>query len=70
MLRYYPTAAQRKLGSPWVGPQHVIRQTTGHTVGIQKGPDAPIIFIHVEVLKLCPAPVMLLGPQDRRQQAI
>ena len=55
-LRYYPPVAQKKLGSPWVGPQQVVRQATGHTVGIQKGPDAPIIFIHVGDLKLCPAP--------------
>ena len=56
VLRYYPPAAQKKLGSPWIGPQQVVRQATGHTVGIQKGPDAPIIFIHVNDLKLCPAP--------------
>ena len=56
VLRYYPTVAQKKLGSPWVGPHQVVRQATGHTVGIQKGPDAPIIFIHVDDLKLCPAP--------------
>ena len=56
VLRYYPPAAQKKLGSPWVGPQQVVRQATGHTVGIQKGPDTPIIFIHVDDLKVCPAP--------------
>ena len=56
VLRYYPPAAQKKLGSPWVGPQQVVRQATGHTVGIQKGPDTPIVFIHVDDLKLCPAP--------------
>ena len=56
VLRYYLPAAQKKLGSPWVGPQQVVRQATGHTVGIQKGPDTPIIFIHVDDLKLCPAP--------------
>ena len=56
MLRYYPPVAQRKLGSPWVGPQQVVRQATGHTVAIQKGPDTPIIFIHVDDLKLCAAP--------------
>ena len=56
MLRYYPAAAQRKLGSPWVGPQQVVRQATGHTCGIHKGPDTPIIFIHVDDLKTCPAP--------------
>ena len=56
VLRYYPPAAQKKLGSPWVGPQQVVRQATGHTVGIQKGPETPIVFIHVDDLKLCPAP--------------
>ena len=53
---FYPPAAQNKLGSPWVGPQQVVRQATGHTVAIQKGPDTPIIFIHVDDLKICPAP--------------
>ena len=55
-LRYYPPAAQKKLGSPWVGPQQVVQQATGHTIGIQRGPDTPIIFIHVDDLKICPAP--------------
>ena len=56
VLRFYPPAAQKKLGSPWVGPQQVVRQATGRTVGIQRGPDTPIIFIHVADLKICPAP--------------
>ena len=56
VLLYYPPVAQKKLGSPWVGPPQVVRQATGHTVGIQKGLDAPIVFIHVDDLKLCPAP--------------
>ena len=56
MLQYYPPAAKKKLGSPWVGPQQVVRQATGHTVGIQKEPDAPIVFIHVDDLKICPTP--------------
>ena len=45
-----PTGGSEKVGIPldW--------QTTGHTVGIQKGPDAPIIFIHVNDLKVCPDP--------------
>ena len=60
VLRYYPPAAQRKLGSPWVGPQLVVRQATGHTVGIQKGPDAPIIFF--KTMSAPPPPEMLLGP--------
>ena len=56
VLRYYPPAAQKKLGSPWIGPQQVLRQATGHTVGIQKEPEAPIVFIHVDDLKICPPP--------------
>ena len=43
-------------GSPWVGPHQVVRQATGHTVGIQRDPDKPIIFVHVDDLKLCPGP--------------
>ena len=58
VLRYYPPAAQHKLGSPWIGPHQVVRQATGHTVGIQRSVDKPIIFVHVDDLKLCP------GPQD------
>ena len=58
VLRYYPPAAQHKLGSPWIGPQQVIRQATGHTVGIQKEPEKHIMFVHVDDLKLCP------GSQD------
>ena len=56
VLRYYPPAAQHKLGSPWVGPHQVVRQATGHTVGIQRSVDKPIIFVHVDDLKLCPGP--------------
>ena len=56
VLRYYPPAAQRKLGSPWIGPSQVVRQATGHTVVIQKGPEKPIVFVHADDLKLCPAP--------------
>ena len=52
VLRYYPPAAQKKLASLWIGPQQVVRQATGHTVGIQRGSDAPIFFIHVDDLKL------------------
>ena len=34
----------------------MVRQATGHTVGIHKGPDTPIICIHIDDLKLCSAP--------------
>ena len=43
---------------PWIGPHQVVRQATGHTIGIQKDPEKPIVFVHVDDLKLCP------GPQD------
>ena len=38
VLRYYPPASLHKLGSPWIWPNQVIRQATGHTVGIQWSP--------------------------------
>ena len=56
VLRYYPPAAQHKLGSPWIGPNQFVRQATGHTVGIQRDPQKLIVFVHVDDLKLCPAP--------------
>ena len=56
VLRYYPPAAQHMLGSQWIGSNQVVRQATGHTVGIQKGPKKPIMFVLVDDLKLCPAP--------------
>ena len=56
VLWYYPPAAQHKLGSPWIGPNQVFRQATGHTVGIQRDPHKPIVFVHVDDLKLRPAP--------------
>ena len=49
------------LGSPWIGPNQVVHQATGHTVGIQRDPQKPIVFVHVDDLKLCPAPVDLTG---------
>ena len=54
MLRYYPPAAQHKLGSPWIGPHQVGRQATGHTVGIKKDLEKSIVFVHVDDLKLGP----------------
>ena len=52
VLHYYPPAAQHKLGSPWIGPHQVVRQATGHTVGIQRDSKKPIVFVHVDDLKL------------------
>ena len=56
VLRYYPPAAKNKLGSPWTGPHQVVRKATGHTVGIQKSADGPIVFVHIDDLKSCPTP--------------
>ena len=39
VLQYYPPAAQHKLGSPWIGPNQVVRQATGHRVGVKWSPD-------------------------------
>ena len=61
VLRYYPPAAQHKLGSPWIGPNQVVCQATGHTVGIQRDPQKPIVFVHVDDLKLCKAPEDVKG---------
>ena len=52
VLRNYPPAAQHKLGSPLIGPNQVVRHSTG-----QKGPEKPIIFVHVDDLKLCSTPL-------------
>ena len=41
---------------PGSDPIRLFRQATGHTVGIQRDPDKPIIFVHVDDLKLCPGP--------------
>ena len=37
-LRYYPPAAQHKLGSPWIGPNQVVRQDYRSYGGHTKGP--------------------------------
>ena len=45
-----PNITQHKLGSPWIGPNQVVRQATGHTVGIQRDQQKPIVFGHVDDL--------------------
>ena len=53
-----PSGRPKEVGVSLERPptQQVIRQATGHTVGIPKEPDAPIVFIHVDDLKICPPP--------------
>ena len=54
VMRYYP-AGICKLDSIWTGP-YLILATLGWTVGIQRHPDEPVIFIHCQDLKKIPPP--------------
>ena len=58
VMRYYP-AGQKckldKLDSIWAGPYLVVA-TLGWTVGIQRHPDEPVIFIHCQDVKKIPQP--------------
>ena len=56
VLRYWPPAAQNKLGLPWKGPFKVVRAPSGWTVGIQESATSRILYIHIEQLKQCAAP--------------
>ena len=49
---YYPAG---KLDSLWTGP-YLIVATLGWTVGIQRHPDEPVIFIHCQDVKKIPPP--------------
>ena len=55
-MRYYPAGTKYKLDSIWTGP-YLIVATLGWTVGIQKHPDEPVIFIHCQDVKKIPNPV-------------
>ena len=52
-MRYYPAGKKCKLDSVWTG---LIVTTLGWTVGIQRHPDEPVIFIHSQDLKKTPPP--------------
>ena len=54
-MRYYPAGKKCKLDSIWTGP-YLIVATLGWTVGIQKHPDEPVIFIHCQDVKKIPQP--------------
>ena len=54
-MRYYPTGEKCKLDSIWTGP-YLIVATLGWTVGIQRHPDEPVIFIHCQDVKKIPPP--------------
>ena len=47
VMRYYPAGKKCKLDSIWAGP-YLIVATLGWTVGIQRHPDEPVIFIHCQ----------------------
>ena len=49
-----PSDRSKEIGISLDGPSTVVRQATGDIVGVQKDPDAPIVFIHVDDLKIYP----------------
>ena len=55
VMRYYPAGKKCKLDSIWTGP-YLIVATLGWTVGIQRHPDEPVIFIHCQDVKKIPPP--------------
>ena len=55
VMRYYPAGKMCKLDSIWTGP-YLIVATLGWTVGIQRHPDEPVIFIHCQDVKKIPPP--------------
>ena len=55
VMRYYPAGKKCKLDSIWAGP-YLIVATLGWTVGIQRHPDEPVIFIHCQDVKKIPPP--------------
>ena len=55
VMRYYPSGKKCKLDSIWTGP-YLIVATLGWTVGIQRHPDEPVIFIHCQDVKKIPQP--------------
>ena len=54
-MRYYPAGKKCKLDSIWAGP-YLIVETLGWTVGIQRHPDEPVVFIHCQDVKKIPPP--------------
>ena len=55
VMRHYPSGKKCKLDSIWAGPYLVVA-TLGWTVGIQRHPDEPVIFIHCQDVKKIPQP--------------
>ena len=53
-MRYYAPAKKCKLDSAWIGPYLVV-SFMGWTIGIQKGPDSPIVRVHCQDAKKIPA---------------
>ena len=55
VMWYYPAGKKCKLDSIWAGP-YLIVETLGWTVGIQRHPDEPVVFIHCQDVKKIPPP--------------
>ena len=65
VLRYYPPAAQKKLGSPWVGPQLVVRPAT---LWVYKRTQMPPLSSYTWMTLNCAQlPRIHFGPQDHLQ---
>ena len=55
VMRYYQAGKKCKLDSIWARPYLTVA-TLGWTVGIQRHPDEPVIFIHCQDVKKIPPP--------------
>ena len=55
-MRYYSPAKKCKLDSPWIGP-YLIVSFLGWTIGIQKGPESPVVMVHCQDAKKIPTPL-------------
>ena len=49
--RWYPPAANRKMGKSWVGPFRVVNKPTEVNVTIQRSPELPRITVHINDVK-------------------
>ena len=65
VLRYYPPVVQKKLGSPWVGPQQVVRQAT--PLAYRRDRTPPLYSYTLMTSKCAPPPGRSNGHQDRLQ---
>ena len=56
VMRFYTPAKKCKLDSPWIGP-YLIVSFISWTIGIQKGPESPVVLVHCQNIKKIPTPL-------------